>query len=127
VHYRKAREEYEGRVNGIIDSLLGERRRLKKSSGKKIYEVQPDLEWNKGKALFWLLDALEMKISRTFPIYIGDDTTDEDAFQAIKTKGLGIVVMEQNRKSEADEMLNNTEEVETWLRRLVRVLKGEQG
>ena len=126
VHYRNAREEDKDTVKEAVDAVLSKKHGLKKTSGKKIYEIQPDIDWNKGKALFWLLDALDMKISQTFPVYIGDDTTDEDAFRAIKGKGLGIIVTEKKQESVADEVLRNPEEVEIWLRRLALLLKGDK-
>ena len=43
--------------------------------------------------------------------YIGDDTTDEDAFAAVSTHGFGILVAEQDRKSQAQYRVANVEEV----------------
>jgi trehalose-6-phosphatase len=36
--------------------------------------------------------CLKRSASHMFPVYIGDDKTDEDAFQALGTTGLGILV-----------------------------------
>lgn len=32
--------------------------KLRKKGGKKIFELQPDVEWDKGRAELWLTEAL---------------------------------------------------------------------
>ena len=45
-------------------------------------EIRPNVKWNKGDALMYFLDTLEFEtFDDVLPIYIGDDTTDEDAFK----------------------------------------------
>jgi trehalose-phosphatase len=52
-----------------------------------VYEFKPKIDWNKGKALVWLLQALGLdEMDDVFTIYIGDDTTDEDAFDVFRDK-----------------------------------------
>lgn len=48
----------------------------------QVLEIRPSIKWNKGNALEYLLDTLGFAESNdVLPIYIGDDTTDEDAFK----------------------------------------------
>jgi len=72
--------------------------------------------WNKGNALEELLD---LQPSGTFSVYIGDDETDEDAFRAMKGRGLGIVVGQGYKKSNADTHIRDIRSVkeflESWL------------
>ncbi len=75
------------------------------NTGKKVLEIRPVLAWNKGDAVTWITN--EMGKGR-MPIYIGDDTTDEDAFRAIKGKGISICV---GGSPEAEYFLKRQEEV----------------
>ncbi|MEJ2232354.1 MAG: trehalose-phosphatase [Syntrophobacterales bacterium] len=47
--------------------------------------------------------------------YLGDDLTDEDAFRAIKGKGIGILVREELRPTAADLWIEPPEELLTFL------------
>jgi trehalose-phosphatase len=55
-----------------------------------VYELRPPLDWDKGAAVRWLLSRPGMA-DRT-PVYLGDDTTDEDAFRVVRENGIGILV-----------------------------------
>jgi alpha,alpha-trehalase len=115
VHYRKVNPNEVEDVEAVVDRVVSNADGLRKSSGKKVYELQPDIEWDKGKALFWVLDALNLEGPGVFPLYIGDDTTDEDAFRAIRDRGAGIVVMDKPRPTEARYFLKDPGEVQTFL------------
>jgi len=54
------------------------------------------------------------------PVYIGDDITDEDAFKALKRKGLTVFVGKPG-SSKADYYLKNTEEVTKFLRLIMNL------
>ncbi len=53
----------------------------------QVLELRPKVDWNKGSAVNWILEALELG-SRpdVFPIYLGDDIADEDAFAALENR-----------------------------------------
>jgi trehalose-phosphatase len=90
--------------------------------GKKVYELQPDIDWDKGKTVLWLLQILGLEQANVLPIYIGDDRTDEDAFRAIRDRGAGILVSERPRASAASYLLKDPTEVQQFLRELVACL-----
>lgn len=92
VHYRLVSEEHVSGVETIVDRIVDADGRLKKATGKKVFEIRPALDWDKGKALNVLRCALEDDLSETVPIYIGDDVTDEDAFAVVRDQGIGILV-----------------------------------
>jgi trehalose-phosphatase len=80
------------------------------------------MDWDKGKAVLWLLEALGLDRPDILPIYVGDDTTDEDAFRALEERGLGIVVAETPRPTCARYSLLDTDEVRELLDRMAREL-----
>jgi trehalose-phosphatase len=57
--------------------------------GKKVLELVPDVAWNKGKAVSWILRRFE---NGCLPIYVGDDQTDETAFKYLHKKGITVRV-----------------------------------
>jgi trehalose 6-phosphate phosphatase len=54
--------------------------------------------------------------------YLGDDRTDEDAFQAIKGKGLGILVREEYRETAAEVWLHPPQQLLDFLHEWHRIL-----
>ena len=120
VHYRlvdkKDIQEFLGIFNEITGPYIA-RGKIKINSGKKVYEIKPPVMWDKGKVVLWLLARQQFLLERNkiLPVYIGDDVTDEDAFKALKKKGLTILVGEQT-SSEAQYYLKTTEEVTEFLR-----------
>ena len=48
-----------------------------------VFEIQPKLDWDKGKAVLYLLEALDLDGDNVVPFYFGDDITDEHAFEAL--------------------------------------------
>jgi trehalose-phosphatase len=68
------------------------------------------------------LENLGLKRGKVRPIYIGDDRTDEDAFRALKKRGVGILVSEEPRATAASYLLRNPSEVERFLRELAATL-----
>ncbi len=121
VHYRLVAEREVPQVEAVVDEVLSAHEGLVKGSGKKVFELRPDLDWDKGKALLWLMEALGFRMHETLPLYLGDDTTDEDAFAVIRESGIGIVVTEgknAGEKTSARYSLPDTDSVRAFLERL---------
>src|SRR3990167_7536298 len=101
------------------------KKQIKIDSGKKVLEIKPSIEWDKGKAVLWLL-AQQTRANgknRVFPIYIGDDRTDEDVFLTLRKNGITVFVG-QDRRSAARYYVKDTGEVLQFLH-LIRDLKEE--
>ncbi|MBK6265568.1 trehalose-phosphatase [Marivirga sp. S37H4] len=122
VHYRNVADKKVEVVKNAVLEELEVYRELKKGSGKKILELKPDIDWDKGKALNWLMEELKLDANEYIPIFIGDDITDEDALQAVKDKGIGIMVGSHDQKTAATYRLKNTEEAIEFLDRLQKRL-----
>ena len=110
-------------VEAVVDRALKEFPPLRKTHGKKIYEIRPTIDWDKGKAVLWILETLGLDSSEVLPIYVGDDVTDEDAFRALKGRGIGILVAETSRETAAIYRLNDPKEVGEFLERLIGLLE----
>jgi trehalose 6-phosphate phosphatase len=117
-HYRNVHKHDIGEVERIVNEVAARHRELRKIENKKVYELQPDIDWNKGRALVWLLESLGLDRKEVLPIYIGDDRTDEDPFRALQKRGIGILVSEQPRSTAARYALKNVAEVERFLREI---------
>jgi trehalose 6-phosphate phosphatase len=115
-HYRNVKEENVPRVKQAVGEVAWRHRELRKMTGKKVHELQPDIDWDKGRALMWLLETLGLEGENVFPIYIGDDRTDEDAFRALASRGIGILVSEKPKHTAASYSLKDSDEVERFLR-----------
>jgi trehalose 6-phosphate phosphatase len=93
VHYRNAARDRVGEVAAAVRAA-GRRDALRVTTGREVIELRPDLDWDKGKTLRWVIDHLASDAGSgpLVPIYVGDDITDEDAFDAIAQDGVPILV-----------------------------------
>jgi alpha,alpha-trehalase len=123
VHYRRVPEDRVGEVEAAVERALADHPRLTRTEGKKVIELRPDLDWDKGRALLHLLAALELDGAEVLPVYVGDDVTDEDAFRALRRRpagGLTIRVADEAAETAAEYGLAGPEEVPELLERLAR-------
>lgn len=123
VHYRQVEASSVWQLKEGVADILRRHTQLRLSKGKKVYELQPNIDWDKGKALRWLLKALELNRREVIPLYIGDDVTDEDAFAAIHDDGIGILVSEHGGQTEARYRLKDPDEVQRFLDALIKRLE----
>lgn len=89
------------------------------TEGKKVLEIRPNIKWNKGTMTEWLMKRI--KFEKPFPIYIGDDRTDEDAFGVLKKRGLTILVSGKSIPTKAKYRLKSPEEVFRFLNNLIKL------
>lgn len=122
VHYRNVAQADQQAVEQAVAEAAAAHPRLRRRGGKKIFELQPDIEWHKGKAVEFLLRTLEPSGPGVIPLYLGDDVTDEDAFNALKGRGIGVFVGPPDQPTAADYRLADVDEVIELLRRINRLL-----
>lgn len=125
VHFRNVDEKHLPRIEQTVDAALAERPSLRRREGKKVFEVRPAIDWDKGKAVLWLLDALGPRTENANVVYVGDDVTDEDAFRAVRDsgRGFGVIVLEEPRETAADYVLRSVDEVRIFLHDLVEMVQ----
>ncbi len=121
VHYRQAAGKDVRRIKDAVRAAVAGDKALRLASGKKVYEILPAIDWDKGKAVRWILEDLAKDGAAPVPVYMGDDRTDEDAFSEIIDTGAGMVVMEDGetggeRLSNASFRLRGTDEVAEIIR-----------
>ena len=127
VHYRLAEPADRNRIATVVQGLLAEYRgELKVTPGKMVYELAPAVDWDKGRAVLYLIEVLDLGSADTVPVYLGDDITDEDAFRALRGRGIGILVGRADdpemagRTTAAEFVLSSVDEVERFLTALAR-------
>ncbi len=123
VHYRNAADDDLPFIQKTVRQVSREYESLKTSPGKKIIELKPNLDWDKGKALLWLLDQLGLKEAQVVPLYLGDDLTDEDAFLVLAHRGLGILVGDHGHPTHARFRLRDVGEVKQFLQELENLIR----
>ena len=125
LHYRLVRKKEIAKLETVFHEktiryvVKGD---IKIKPGKKVFEIRPSLDWDKGKVVLWLLARQKFIADKEklFPIYIGDDVTDEDAFIVLKDKGMSIFVGKP-KETRAEYYLRNTSEVADFLSRLSKI------
>ncbi|XP_071711497.1 probable trehalose-phosphate phosphatase J [Rutidosis leptorrhynchoides] len=122
VHFRCVDEKKWSELAANVRSVLKDYPKLRLSQGRKVLEIRPTIKWDKGKALEFLLESLGYaNCTDVFPIYIGDDRTDEDAFKVLRERGqgFGILVSKMPKDTNASYSLQEPSEVMDFLQRLV--------
>ncbi len=75
---------------------------------------------DKGLAVKFILD--KEKFENALPIFLGDDPRDENAFKKVRELGgLGILVSERERETQATYYLEKPENVRNWLREIAKL------
>lgn len=119
MHYRLVSDDDFSRVEQAVNEILKEHPKLKVTHGKKVFEIRPQMDWHKGKAVEWILNVHQFSPEKNWAVYIGDDTTDEDAFAVLENKGLGILVADPLRESKARYGVKDVDEVKEVLEFLI--------
>lgn len=111
VHFREEEDSKASKIESYVTRVVRDFEGLRVMSGNKVFEILPDINWNKGTAVQWIMDAFNIKWYNFNVIFFGDDVTDEDAFRTIRTRGTGILVARGPRPSGADFYVKSPEEV----------------
>jgi trehalose-6-phosphatase len=77
----------------------------------------------KGRAMHWIAFALKAKALNFHHIYIGDDITDEDAFNVLPENGTGILAGPHGQPSYADYKIDETDEVPDLLKSFIKMIR----
>ncbi|WP_395749951.1 trehalose-phosphatase [Prosthecobacter sp.] len=81
IHFRLAADDAHAEVEERVRAALREVAALRLRPAKRIWEIRPATEWDKGKALRWFMERCE--IPTRAAAFLGDDITDLDAFREL--------------------------------------------
>ncbi len=128
LHYRLADKKDISFVKSVLSGVVRDAKVkdiLTVKAGKKVFDIRPAAGWDKGKAVLWLLRRFKtvFKDRKVFSVYLGDDSTDEDAFKALRAQGMTIFVG-QPKRSYARYYLKDTKEVLGLLEQILELKRG---
>lgn len=115
------------RLAAIVAEVGRSHDELRSTGGKRIHELRPDIDWDKGRAIEMLL--AELGAEDRVPIYVGDDLTDEDGFRVVVARdGIAVVVRgeDDERGTLADAALEQPADTGRFLSELADLAR-EQG
>jgi trehalose 6-phosphate phosphatase len=125
VHYRQVDHYRTEDVRDIVRKIVSVAEangKTRMTSGKKVYEIRPAVNWDKGKAIRLLMKRYGRGGLRSglVPLFMGDDLTDEDGFRVVEAYGNGISIFvgEPSRQSAARYYLRTPGEVGSFLEML---------
>jgi trehalose-phosphatase len=116
IHFRRVEPmllgEFMDALQKIVQVFAG---KVNVTEGRKVFEIRPPGAVGKGNAVRQLMEGVA---KGRLPVYLGDDTSDEDAFRAVRGFGISIAV---GGSPEADYYLRNQGEVYEFLKLLARI------
>jgi trehalose 6-phosphate phosphatase len=122
VHYRNIPADFYSQTEHLVTEACLIFPSLIKRSGKMVWEITPNINWHKGKAVDWLLHAVFADPTNVIPIYLGDDVADESVFNHFNEgkfqSSIGICVMSHNRQTAARYALRDPAQVLQFLQLL---------
>jgi trehalose-phosphatase len=120
-HYRAASDDDVPEVESIVmrhARPLLDAGELRTMHGACALELLPNIDWDKSHAVDWIRERVARAHNDVWPLYIGDDVTDEDGFRAVESHGLSIAA--SSRATGADLAVDGPAEVEALLELVAR-------
>lgn len=135
-HYRLLDPADLDRFMAGVDGVMAQFPALHEKPGKKVRELLPAADWDKGQCVLALLRAMGQDDDDHIALFIGDDRTDEDAFAALRQRGpdggVGIIVADPKdpenagRLTKADFWIDTPDQVLDFLVALSQALGAPQ-
>ena len=117
VHYRHvAPAEIRNVEIELARAIREQGSRLKIFHGSKVIEILPQVAWTKGECARWIHDRVRASLpGQALWLYLGDDWTDEHAFEVLSGQALTIRVGDTVPASKAAYRLQDVSEVHKLL------------
>ena len=127
IHYRLAEAGDVPRLESAVAAAAG-KAGLRVTRGRKIIEVRPPLAVDKGTAVLALAKRLGATERSASIVFAGDDTTDEDAMEALRGWHSDAVTIhvegEEPRSTRAEYRVGSPAELGKWLAALAAMRGG---
>ena len=122
LHYRLASPALVPALESLLRQAIERAPGLQILRGRKVLELRPRIGWGKGEAVILMHDLLARSLGRRAPLtlYLGDDETDEEAFRALRGRGISVAV--GRRRTRAMFRLRDPVSAQTFLAWLTRML-----
>jgi trehalose 6-phosphate phosphatase len=127
VHYRQVTLEDQAFVQEVVEASARLHPLLVLTRGKKLLELRPSALCDKGRLVTWMTGALGLAAAEVFPVCVGDDLTDEDAFRAVRGWGAGVRIVDEPGSTDAEYFLATADDVVPFLSRFLRLPPGRVG
>lgn len=116
VHFRRVEASRRNEVVALVRSLVPyDDPHLVLRDAKMVVEIRPRVAWDKGEGVLWIRKALGLE--SPVEIYIGDDSTDEDAFRVLP--GAFTIHVGASDRTAARYQLGDTTEVGLLLKSIL--------
>lgn len=127
VHYRLVDDAVVPQLQVLVEESA-ERNGLLVTQGKRVIEIRPPANVDKGTAIRRLAERLGAFSPDASLLFAGDDATDEDAFQMLRVELPRAVTIHvgDNAKTAAEFSLATPERVRALLERIARDTTSEQ-
>jgi trehalose-phosphatase len=108
LHYRGAPQHADALGRLLEEQLKRCSTPLRVVHGKAVFELQPDVEWDKGRACDAMCEAWGVQDAAA---YLGDDEIDEPAFISVRRRGgIACRVGHDQKQTHADHLLPAVDE-----------------
>jgi alpha,alpha-trehalose-phosphate synthase [UDP-forming]/trehalose-phosphatase len=101
IHYRRADPLIVPALRALVQRVAHERG-LRVTEGKSVLEIRPTAPIDKGSAVMHLAEQLGAHAFGASVLFAGDDTTDEDAFRALRSRIPQAVTVRVTEDAEAE-------------------------
>ena len=112
VHFRNSPDSYATGIDRTVVATAAPyvaAGKMKITRGKRVVEVRPNLDWDKGKAI----EKIRVDCGdNPLPMFFGDDETDEDGFAVVQeANGLAVFIGSTRQNTKALHQLESPAEV----------------
>ena len=116
VHFRSTPDSYASQVDSMVVATAApyvDSGTMRITRGKKVVEVRPNLDWGKGQAIEKIREDCR---DNPYPVFFGDDQTDEDGFTVVQDAGgLAVFIGPPRQSTKALHQLESPAEVQQTL------------